>query len=189
MPAQTIERAIRRGTGEEPGALYEESSFEGYGPSGIAIIVETLSDNHNRTVSEVRHVFTKHSGSLAEKGAVAWMFAQKGLIEVDTEAVAEDDLMLAVMDAGAEDIQEADAVHEVVCPVDKFEEIKRALESNSIPFGQASLAWLPQNMLSVDGDRAATSVKLLEALEDLDDVQKVYSNLDVAEDELEELIA
>ena len=189
MPLQTVERAIKRGTGEEPGAVYEEAGFEGYGPGGIAIIVETLSDNHNRTVSEVRHVFTKHGGSLAEKGAVAWMFAQKGLIEVDAEAVGEDDLMVAVMDAGAEDIQESEGLREVICPLDHFEEIKRALESSAIPYGQASLAWLPQNLANVEGGQAQTSVKLLEALEDLDDVQKVYSNFDMAEEDLEKLIA
>ena len=189
MPLQTIERAIKWGTGEEPGVVYEEAVFEGYGPGGIAIIVETLSDNHNRTVSDVRHAFTKYGGALAEKGSVAWMFDQKGLIEVDAERVGEDDLMMAVMDAGAEDLQETEGVREVICPLENFEAIKRALESSDIPYGQSSLAWLPQNLLNVDVNQALSSIKLLEALEDLDDVQKVYSNFDMPEEDLEKLIA
>ena len=189
MPHATIDRAIRRGTGEEPGAVYEEAVFEGYGPGGIAIIIETLSDNHNRTVSEVRHVFTKHEGSLAEKGAVAWMFAQKGLVEVDAETIGEEDLMLAVMDAGAEDIHDADGVREVICSIDNFESVKGALERSDIRFSQASLAWIPQSMLAVEGSQAERSLRLLEDLEDLDDVQKVYSNFDVQEDELQKLLA
>ncbi|HJP29739.1 MAG: YebC/PmpR family DNA-binding transcriptional regulator [Candidatus Latescibacteria bacterium] len=189
MPLDTIQRAVRRGTGDEPGAVYESSVYEGYGPAGVAIIVETLSDNKNRTVSEVRHAFTKRNGNLGEKGAVSWMFAQKGLIEVDGADATEEDVMLAVMDAGGEDIQSADTVFEVLCPVDSFEAVKRALDDAGMTYSQASLAWIPQNLLEVEGDDIAGILRLLEDLEDLDDVQKVFSNFDVQEEELAKLLA
>jgi len=189
MPVSTIERAIRRGTGEEPGAVYEEATYEGYGPAGVAIIIETLSDNKNRTVSEIRHVFTKYNGNLAEKGAVAWMFAQKGIVEVDGGAIGEEDLMLAVMDAGAEDIADSGGVFEVQMAVESFEAVKQDLDGAGIEYGQASLAWVPQNMLEVEGGDVEKIIRLLEALEDLDDVQKVYSNFDIPEEELEKLLA
>ena len=189
MPMATIERAIRRGSGDEPGEVYEEAIYEGDGPGGVAIMLETLSDNKNRTVSEVRHLFTKHGGNLAEKGAVAYMFAQKGLLEVPAEGNTEDDLMLAVMDAGAEDIQDLDGAFEVLCPVEQFHAVKQALDDNGIAVTQASLAWVPQNLMAVEGHQAEKIVRLLEGLEDLDDVQKVYSNFDVQEEELEKLLA
>ena len=189
MPMATIERAIRRGSGDEPGEVYEEAIYEGYGPGGVAIMLETLSDNKNRTVSEVRHLFTKHGGNLAEKGAVAYMFAQKGLLAVPAEGNTEDDLMLAVMDAGAEDIQDVDGAFEVLCPVEQFHAVKQALDDNGIAVTQASLAWVPQNLMAVEGHQAEKIVRLLEGLEDLDDVQKVYSNFDVQEEELEKLLA
>jgi YebC/PmpR family DNA-binding regulatory protein len=154
----------------------------------VAVIVEALTDNRNRTVSEVRHVFTKYNGNLAENGAVAWMFEQKGVIEVEKSAADEEKLMLAVMDAGAEDLQDGDEVHEVVTPLADFEAVKQALEQNRIPFAQSSLAWMPKNMLEVQGDVAEQIVRLLEALEDLDDVQKVFSNFDVGEDVLARLV-
>ncbi len=189
MPQATVERAIRRGTGEEPGAVYEEGSYEGYGPGGVAILVETLTDNKNRTVSDVRHVFAKHGGNLAEKGAVSWMFAQKGSLEVSEEAVSEDDLMMAVMDAGAEDIQDTGEVFEVLTSLESFEAVKQALDDTGISFGQASLAWIPQNYLEVVGAEADKIIRLLEGLEDLDDVQRVFSNFDIQEEDLQRLIA
>ena len=185
MPQATIDRAIRRGTGEEPGAVYEEAMYEGYGPAGVALMVDTLSDNRNRTVAEVRHVFTKHDGNLAEKGAVAWMFTQKGHIEISSEETTEEELMLAVMDAGAEDIQDSEGVFEVLCSIDAFEVLKQSLESKGIFFSQASLAWIPQNLLEVAWENAEKIVRLLEDLEDLDDVQRVFSNFEVEEDELQ----
>lgn len=191
MPLATIERAIKRGTGEEEGTMYEEGLYEGYGPDGVAIMVETLTDNRNRTVSEVRHVFSKQNGNLGESGSVAWMFEQKGVLEVAKGIIGEDDLMMAVMDAGAEDIQDSDEVHEVISQVADFEAVKKALEENNIEYGQASLVWMPKsdNLLEVQGDQALKIVRLLEALEDLDDVQKVYSNFDLQEDALEQLMA
>lgn len=188
MPLATIERAIKRGTGEEPGVVYEEVIYEGYGPGGVAVMVETLTENKNRTVAEVRHLFSKNNGNLGENGAVAWMFDQKGLIEVDKQLIDEDDLMLAVMDVGAEDIQDADELYEIITPVTELENVKQALEDNAIAFGQASLVRQPQNMLEVEGKEVEQIIRLLEALEDLDDVQKVYSNFDIQEEELEKLL-
>jgi YebC/PmpR family DNA-binding regulatory protein len=189
MPQSTIERAVRRGTGAEPGAVYESGLFEGYGPGGVAVIVETLTDNRNRTVSEVRHVFAKCNGRLAENGSVAWMFEQKGLLEIDKSVVGEEDLMLVVVDAGAEDIVDGNEVHEVVTPVADLENVKRALEVAGLKFTDAHLAWVPKNTLEVDGKQAEQIVHLLEGLEDLDDVQKVYSNFDVGEEQLLKLMA
>jgi len=189
MPLDTIQRAVRRGTGEEPGTVYEPAVYEGYGIGGVAVIVETLSDNKNRTVSEVRHVFSKNNGNLAEKGAVSWMFTQKGLIEVDAGAIGEEDLMMAVMDAGGEDIQAADDVFEVLSSVEDFEVVKKALDEAEIAYSQSSLAWVPQNMLAVETGDAEKILRLLDDLEDLDDVQKVFSNFDIQEEELAKLLA
>jgi YebC/PmpR family DNA-binding regulatory protein len=191
MPLSTIERAVKRGTGEEEGAVYEDGLYEGYGPDGVAVMVETLTDNRNRTVSEVRHVFTKQNGNLGESGSVAWMFEQKGVLEVAKENIEEDDLMIAVMDSGAEDIQDGGEVHEVVSQVADFETVKRALEENNIEYSHAALSWMPKsdNILEVQGDQALKIIRLLEALEDLDDVQKVYSNFDLQEDVLAQLMA
>jgi len=191
MPVSTIERATRRGTGDEPGAVYEEGLFEGYGPGGVAVLVETLADNRNRAVSEVRHVFTKNNGNLGESGVVAWMFERKGVIEVERANASEDDLLLAVMDAGGEDIQGGGEVNEVTTQVADLAAVKKALDDNGIAFAQASLAWVPksENMLEVQGEDVEKIIRLLEALEDLDDVQKVYSNFDLPENELEKLMA
>ncbi|MBM3278364.1 MAG: YebC/PmpR family DNA-binding transcriptional regulator [Candidatus Handelsmanbacteria bacterium] len=187
MPNATIERAVRRGTGEEPGVIYEEVLYEGYGPGGVAVIVEGLTDNKNRTVSEVRHIFSKHNGNLAENGSVAWMFAQKGVIEVDKNAIGEEELMMLVLDAGAEDLQDGGEVHEIVAPLVGFEAVKQVIEEKGLS-GQAALAWLPQNMLAVESRVVEPIINLLEALEDLDDVQKVYSNFDAPEAELQKLL-
>ena len=189
MPNATIERAVRRGTGEEPGVVYEEVLYEGYGPGGVAIIVEAMTDNKNRTVPEVRHIFGKYNGNLAEKGAVAWMFAQKGIIEVDKSRIGEEELMLLVLDAGAEDLQDGGEVHEVVAPMTDFESVKQVLDENNIAYSQASLAWLPQNMPVVESGEVEPIINLLEALEDLDDVQRVYSNFDASEADMQRLLA
>lgn len=188
MPQSTIDRAVRRGTGDEPGTVYEAGLFEGYGPAGVAVMVETLSDNRNRTVSEVRHVFTRFNGNLGENGSVAWMFEQKGLLEVDKSVASEEDLMLAVMDAGAEDIHDGDEVHEVVTPISDFEAVKQGLEGSDMSYNQAYLSWIPKNTLEVDAKAAEQIIRMLEALDDLDDVQKIYSNFDVGDEHLQQLM-
>ena len=191
MPMSTVERAVKRGSGQEEGTSFEEGLYEGYGPGGVAIMVETLTDNKNRTVSEVRHIFSKHGGNLAESGAVSWMFEQKGMLEVAKGVISEDNLLMVVLDAGAEDIQDGDDVHELVSNVSSFEEVKKVLEKNEIGFGQASLSWVPkvENLLEVEVDQVGKVIRLLEGLEDLDDVQKVYSNFDLQEDVLDEVVA
>ena len=189
MPQATIDRAIRRGTGDEPGAVYEAGVYEGYGPGGVAVMVETLTDNKNRTVAELRHVFSKLNGNLAENGSVAWMFEQRGVIEVEKNGMEEEDLMLAVMDAGAEDLHDSEGIFEVISPVAGFDQVKKALDDNEIAFSQASLAWLPQNMLEVQGKEIEQIIRLLEDLEDLDDVQKVFSNFDIQEEDLQRMTA
>ena len=188
MPLVTIERAVKRGSGEDGDVTYEELVYEGYGPGGVAVMIEILTDNKNRTVAEVRHTFSKYNGNLAENGSVAWMFEQKGMIEIDKEAVDEDNLMIAVMDAGADDIHDEEEVFEVMSSVASFEAVKKALEKSNIQFNQASLVRLSQNMLEVKGKEAEQIVTLLEALDDLDDVQKVFSNFDIEEEELQNLM-
>ncbi len=188
MPLVTIERAVKRGSGEDGDVTYEELVYEGYGPGGVAVMIEILTDNKNRTVAEVRHTFSKYNGNLAENGSVAWMFEQKGMIEIDKEAVDEDNLMIAVMDAGADDIHDEEEVFEVMSSVASFEAVKKALEKSNIQFNQASLVRLSQNMLEVEGKEAEQIVTLLEALDDLDDVQKVFSNFDIEEEELQNLM-
>ncbi|MAN22697.1 MAG: YebC/PmpR family DNA-binding transcriptional regulator [Gemmatimonadetes bacterium] len=191
MPLSTVERAVKRGSGQEEGTSYEEGLYEGYGPGGVAIMVETLTDNKNRTVSEVRHIFSKHGGNLAESGAVSWMFEQKGTLEVGKADINEEDLLMMVMDAGAEDLQDGEDVHELFSTVSSFEEVKQTLEKNDIEFGQASLSLIPklENMLEVEVDQVGKIIRLLESLEDLDDVQKVYSNFDLKEEVLEAVVA
>lgn len=188
MPQATIDRAIRRGTGEDDEVEYEEGLYEGYGPGGVAIMVETLTDNRNRTVAQLRHVFSKYNGNLAENGSVSWMFDQKGLVEVEKSTISEEDLMLAVMDAGAEDIHDADEVYEISVSIPDFEAVKKALDVSGLNYLQASLVRTPQNLLELQSGEAEQIIHLLEALEDLDDVQKVFSNFDVREDDLQRLI-
>jgi YebC/PmpR family DNA-binding regulatory protein len=188
MPQATIDRAIRRGTGEDDEVEYEEGLYEGYGPGGVAIMVETLTDNRNRTVAQLRHVFSKYNGNLAENGSVAWMFDQKGLVEVEKSTISEEDLMLAVIDAGAEDIHDADEVYEISVSISDFEAVKKALNVSGLNYLQASLVRTPQNLLELQSSEAEQIIHLLEALEDIDDVQKVFSNFDVREDDLQRLI-
>ena len=190
MPLSTVERAIKRGSGQEEGTSFEEGLYEGYGPGGVAIMVETLTDNKNRTVSEVRHIFSKHGGNLAESGAVSWMFEQKGTMEVKKNQISSDDLLMLVLDAGAEDLQDGEDVHELVTTVSAFGEVKKVLEDKEIGFGQASLSWIPkgENLLEVEVDQVSKIIRLLESLEDLDDVQTVYSNFDLQEDVLDAVV-
>jgi YebC/PmpR family DNA-binding regulatory protein len=190
MPLSTVERAIKRGSGQEEGTSFEEGLYEGYGPGGVAIMVETLTDNKNRTVSEVRHIFSKHGGNLAETGAVSWMFEQKGTLEVNKIEINSDDLLMLVLDAGAEDIQDGEEVHELVTTVSAFGDVKKVLEIKEIGFGQASLSWIPkgENLLEVEVDQVSKIIRLLESLEDLDDVQNVYSNFDLNEDVLDAVV-
>ncbi len=187
MPADNIKRAIQRGTGELPGAVYEEVAFEGYGPGGVAIIVETATDNRNRTVSEIRHVFTKWGGNMAEAGSVAWLFSKRGYLLVPKEKASEDDLLAIVLDAGADDLRDDGSQWEVLTPLDAFEGVRTALKKAGIEPAHAEIAMIPQNYVKLEGKNVQAMLRLLEALEEHDDVQKVHSNFDAEEKELMEV--
>ena len=179
MPAANIDRAIKKGTGELPGVVYEEGVLEGYGPAGVALYIEILTDNRNRTVADVRHSLTKHGGNLAESGAVAWMFEKKGLITVPSEDLDEEEILMEVMDAGAEDLKSEEDFFEITSSAEDLENVKAALESSQIKYDSANLTMYPKNTIKVEGKDAETVLKILDALEDLDDVQNVYSNFDI----------
>jgi YebC/PmpR family DNA-binding regulatory protein len=182
MPKDNIERAIKKGTGELEGVNYEETIYEGYGPGGAAVLVESLTDNKNRTVADIRHIFSKSGGNLGANGCVAWMFAKKGYIAVEAKDVAEDALMEAALDAGAEDIREADGSYEVIAALEDFENVKAAIDSAAIPYTVAEVTMLPQSTTFLKGREAELMVKLMESLEDCDDVQHVYTNADIPDE-------
>ncbi|MGK9368336.1 YebC/PmpR family DNA-binding transcriptional regulator [Melioribacter sp. Ez-97] len=183
MPADNIERAIKKATGELEGATYYEVVYEGYGPGGIAILVEAATDNKNRTVAEVRHIFSKNGGSLGESNSVAWMFERKGIITVKREGMSEDEMMEIIIDAGADDLQTEDEFFEVVTTLESFEPVRRALVEKGLPVENASLQWIAQNQVEVKGEEAEKVMKLIESLEDNDDVQNVFTNADFVEEQ------
>ncbi len=179
MPSANIDRAIKKGTGELPGVTYEEGLLEGYGPGGVAIYMEILTDNRKRTVAEVRHILSKNNGSLAESGAVAWMFEKKGLISVPKEGVDEEDLLMLVLDAGAEDLKLEDDFFEITSATEDLENVRETLESNDIKIESYGLTMYPKNSIQVEGKEATQVLRILDMLEDNDDVQQVYSNFDI----------
>ena len=183
MPKENIERAIKRGSGELKGAEeLQEVMYEGYGPHGTAIIVQGLSDNRNRTVSEVRHVFSRFGGNLGADGCVAWMFARKGYISVDPKDNDPEEIALVAIDAGAEDVEISDGLVEVYTEVQDFKAVQEALSAASYEISNAQLSWIPQSYLSLGEKESLQTMKLIEALEDLDDIQQVYSNLDISDE-------
>ena len=186
MPKDNWERAIKKGTGELEGVNYEESTYEGYGPGGAAILIDSLTDNKNRAVSEIRHALNKHGGNMGENGCVAWMFDKKGYLVVEKGAVEEDVLMETALEAGAEDVREDGDNFEVICDPEDFEAVKEAVEKASIDYVVAEITMVPQNMMPVEGDNAQRMIRLMDALEDCDDVQKVYTNADLPDDLEEE---
>ena len=181
MPNDTIERAIRRGTGEEEGVHYEEITYEGYGPGGVALLIEAMTDNRNRTVAEIRHLFSKNGGNLGESGSVGWMFEKKGYIVVDKAAKAEDELFELAIDAGAEDLRDDEENFEIITSQEKFEGVLAAVKSAGIDPQVSEVTMVPQNYIKVEGQEARQMLKLMEALEDHDDVQKVSANFDISE--------
>ncbi|MFQ5483954.1 MAG: YebC/PmpR family DNA-binding transcriptional regulator [Desulfobacterales bacterium] len=182
MPKDNIERAIKKGTGELEGVNYEESIYEGYGPGGSAILIESLSDNKNRAVADIRHIFSKHGGNLGENGCVSWMFSQKGYLVVEKGATDEEILMDIAIEAGAEDVLEEDENFEVITAAGDFESVKAALENSSIPWLVAEITMLPRSTTNLQGSEAEQMVRLMEALEDNEDVQRVYTNADIPDD-------
>jgi len=185
MPKDNIERAIKKGTGELEGVSYEESIYEGYGPGGAAVMVESLTDNKNRAVAEIRHIFSKNGGSLGENGCVAWMFNKKGYISVEKGVVTEEALMEAVLEAGAEDVREDEDGFEIITAPEDFETVKAAVEKAEIAYREAEVTMLPQSSTNLAGKEAEQMVRLMDMLEDCDDVQKVYTNADIPEEVFE----
>jgi YebC/PmpR family DNA-binding regulatory protein len=179
MPADNIKRAIQKGTGELPGQVIEEVTFEGYGPGGVAVIVETATDNRNRTVGDVRHLFDKYGGNLGQNGCVAWMFDKKGVIEVEAGRANEDELMELVLEAGAEDMKVVEGMYEITTSVAGFEAVRQAIEAKGIPMSLAELTMIPQTTVHLDGKQATQMLKLMDTLEDHEDVQKVSANFDI----------
>ena len=182
MPADNIERAIKKATGELEGTTISELTYEGYGPGGIALLVEVATDNKNRTVAEVRHLFSKHGGNMGESGSVAWMFEKKGVISLPKQNNSEDEVMEIVLNAGAEDLQTEDEYFEIQTDLESFEPVRKALLDNNLTLDNASLQWIAKNTMNVTGENAEKMMKLIEGLEDCDDVQNVYSNADFDED-------
>ena len=187
MPSDNIKKAVMRGTGELEGGQIEEVMFEGYGPGGAAVLVNVATDNRNRTVSEIRHVFSKNGGNMGEQGSVAWMFERKSQMFVPSGKASEDQLMGIVLDAGADDLRGDGERWEVISPPEAHEAVLKALESNSIPHEEESIAMIPKNLIKLEGKNASGMLRLSEALEEHDDVQNVYSNFDIDEKELEAL--
>jgi YebC/PmpR family DNA-binding regulatory protein len=185
MPADTLKRAIQKGTGELPGETYDEITYEGYGPGGVAVMVKTLTDNKNRTAPEIRHTFTKFSGNLGEVGSVGWMFDRKGIIQVEAARVDEDELLGLALDAGAADLRRADAVFEITAAPHDLEEVRRALEGRGVPIQSAEVTYVPQSTVRLEGKDAQQVLRLVEGLEELDDVQHVYANFDIPDEVLE----
>lgn len=185
MPADNIKRAIQRGTGEVDGANYEEIIYEGYGPGGVAVMVNCLTDNRNRTVSELRTTFSKNNGSLGESGCVAWMFDPKGVVTIQKDTVDEDTLMLAALDAGAEDILTEGDVYEVYSSVEGLASLRQALTDAGIEFVSAEATMLPKSTVKLDAKIAMQVLRMMDQLEDLDDVQQVHANFDIDEEILE----
>jgi YebC/PmpR family DNA-binding regulatory protein len=187
MPADNIKRATQRGTGELPGATYEEITFEGYGPGGVALIVNVTTDNRNRTVSEIRHMFGKNGGNLGEAGSVAWMFSKKGSIIVPKSAAKEDDLMNIVLEQGGEDLRDDGDNWEITTAPSAYEAVLEAVKKAGVEVVHSEVGMIPQNYIKLEGAAANQMIRLLEAIEDHDDVQSVYSNFDVDQKQLEEV--
>jgi YebC/PmpR family DNA-binding regulatory protein len=182
MPSDNIERAIKKATGELEGVTYLELTYEGYATGGVALLVEVATDNKNRTVADVRHAFGKHGGSMGESGSVAWMFEKKGIISISKQEKSEDEILEIILNAGAEDLHTEEGFFEIQTDVESFEPVRKVLRENNLQVDNASLQWIAKNTLNVKGENAEQVMKLIEALEDCDDVQNVYSNADFDEE-------
>jgi YebC/PmpR family DNA-binding regulatory protein len=185
MPADNIKRAIRRGTGEEEGLIYDEIMYEGYGPGGVAVLVDTITDNRNRTVSEIRHIFGKYGGNLGEANSVGWMFEKKGLVVVDKKAAAEDALMNVALEAGADDMTEDGDSWEVTCGPDVHQTVLDAIKATGVEPTRSEVAMLPKNYVTLEGNAIRQMMKLMEALDDSDDTRNVWTNADFDEKDIE----
>ena len=190
MPKDNIERAIKKGIGAGSEAVnYEEVTYEGYGPGGVAILVEVMTDNKNRTVAEIRHILSKHGGNLGENGCVSWMFEKKGTILLDKKSVDEDELMELALDAGAQDVKEEENEFLVITDPASFEKVKKAIDGRNLKHIEARISMVPQMTVNLETGKAEQMIKLMEKLEDNDDVQNVYANFDIADDIMERMTA
>lgn len=187
MPSKNIDNAIMKGTGQLEGVSYEEVTFEGYGPGGVAVLIDCMTDNRNRTVAEVRHVLTKHGGNLGQTNSVSWMFKSKGVIRIPKSAMTEDQLLELALDAGAEDMSAEGDEYEITTSFEAFEPVRQALEKAKVTSTSAEISKLAENPVTVEGENASKVIKLLEALDELDDTQHVYSNFDVSEETMAKL--
>ncbi len=187
MPQENIQRAIKKGTGELEGTAYEEVTYEGYGPGGVALLIECTTDNRNRTVGEIRALLGKNGGSMGESGCVSWIFEKKGFFSVPAEGRSEDDLLELVLEAGAEDLTRVDDHYEILCALENFDAVHKALEEAKVPTLTAELTAIPKNTVPVDEDTARACLKLLDLIDDHEDVQKVYSNLEIPDAVLAEI--
>lgn len=189
LPASNVDKAIKRGTGEISGVVYEEVTFEGYGPGGVAILVQATTDNRRRTVPEIRKIFDKGGGNLGDQGSVAWMFKQVGLFLIDASTIDEDELMMTALEAGADDVTGHDEVYEVLSAPHEFHAVSEALDAAGVQIVSRELAMLPQNMMALEGKVAERCVKLMEEFDDHDDVQNVWTNADISEEVVEQVAA
>jgi YebC/PmpR family DNA-binding regulatory protein len=185
MPKDNITRAVKKGTGEIEGVSYEESSYEGYGPGGVAVLVDCLTDNKNRAVADVKHQFERHGGNLGEPGCVAWIFEQKGLIVLEKDKVDEEQLLELALEAGAEDVKEEESEFEVITEPSEFETVKKAIDDAAMPYTLAEVTMIPKNTVKVEGKKAQQMLNLMQGLEDNDDVSHVYANFDISDEVLE----
>lgn len=188
MPSDNIDRAIKRGTGEIEGIIFEEVLYEGYGPAGVAMIVDVLTDNKNRIVSEIRSCFTRYNGNLASSGSVAWQFLKKGILAIDKKVAKEDSVFEIALDAGAEDVSDQGDSFEVYTKSENFENVKQAFENAKIKIASSEIAMIPQSTIHLSGKEAEQMLKLMESLEEFDDVRKVYANFDIDEKEMETIM-
>ncbi len=190
MPKENIERAIRKGTGQEPGTTWEEAVYEGYGPGGVAVLIKSVTDNKRRTVSELRHIFSKCGGNLAEPGAVSWIFEQKGLIVVARNGTDEEKLLETALEAGAEDVREYESEFEIITTPQELEEVKKALEEAGFPIQSARVTMVPKTTVRLEEEKTVQQMlRLMETLEDHDDVQQVYANFDIPDELMERVSA
>ncbi len=187
MPKENIERGIKKGTGELEGVSYEEANYEGYGPGGVAVLIDCLTDNKNRTVADIKHLFERHGGNLGEPGCVAWMFEQKGLIVFDKDKVDEEELFDLALEAGAEDVREEETEFEVITEPSDLESVKQAIDDAGLSYTLAEVTKIPQNTVKVEGKKAQQTLNLMQSIEDHDDVSHVYANCDIPDDVMEAL--
>lgn len=189
MPSDTIQRAIQKGTGEIAGETYEEVTYEGYGAGGVAVLVDTLTDNKNRTVAEIRHLFAKHGGSMGENGCVAWMFQRQGFFALDAGSIDEDALLELVLEAGGDDVRAENDLYEILTSPEAFEDVRSSLEAQGLTPEVAEVTMLPQSTVSIEGKQAEQVLRLMEALDDQDDVRRAYANFDIPDDVMAALAA